>query len=212
MDFLQSALDSQELMHYGVLGQKWGERRYQNYDGTLTDEGRVHYARKDLRKETHIRRGIAASKRDLKDAAKLANEYKKAYDDKVSEYQKEKNKIRLFGLGGKNTRETDINNAMYRMNKAKERLNEKDVGVRMALKNLNDYDKRYQRFTEEMIDKYGSTNVGELRRKTFKASKAYRYDNVIDPGLTMVDLPIIGQQIGKKYTNFNSRKREKVLR
>lgn len=52
MDFLQSALDSQELMHYGVLGQKWGERRYQNYDGTLTDEGRVHYARKDLRKET----------------------------------------------------------------------------------------------------------------------------------------------------------------
>lgn len=129
MDFLQSALDSQELMHYGILGQKWGERRYQNYDGTLTDEGRVHYARKDLRKETHIRRGIAASKRDLKDAAKLANEYKKTYDNKVSEYQKEKNKSRLFGLGGKNTRETDINNAMYRMNKAKERLNEKDVGV-----------------------------------------------------------------------------------
>lgn len=26
-------------MHYGVLGQKWGVRRYQNEDGSLTNEG-----------------------------------------------------------------------------------------------------------------------------------------------------------------------------
>ena len=31
------------LIHYGVKGQKWGERRYRNEDGTLTDEGRKHY-------------------------------------------------------------------------------------------------------------------------------------------------------------------------
>lgn len=31
------------LAHYGTKGQKWGVRRYQNLDGTLTDEGRRHY-------------------------------------------------------------------------------------------------------------------------------------------------------------------------
>ena len=32
-----------ELMHYGVLGQKWGIRRYQNPDGTLTEAGKKRY-------------------------------------------------------------------------------------------------------------------------------------------------------------------------
>lgn len=37
---------SDELSHHGILGQKWGVRRYQNSDGTLTDEGRKRYGKK----------------------------------------------------------------------------------------------------------------------------------------------------------------------
>ena len=32
-----------ELYHHGIKGQKWGERRFQNPDGSLTAEGRKRY-------------------------------------------------------------------------------------------------------------------------------------------------------------------------
>ena len=35
---------SNELYHHGVKGQKWGVRRYQNEDGTLTSAGKQHYS------------------------------------------------------------------------------------------------------------------------------------------------------------------------
>jgi len=31
------------IMHYGVKGQKWGTRRWQNQDMSLTPAGRIHY-------------------------------------------------------------------------------------------------------------------------------------------------------------------------
>mgnify|MGYP000973389442 FL=1 len=33
------------LKHYGILGMKWGVRRFQNKDGSLTPEGKRRYRR-----------------------------------------------------------------------------------------------------------------------------------------------------------------------
>lgn len=39
--------DFNELKHHGIKGMKWGVRRFQNEDGTLTDRGKKHYQKKD---------------------------------------------------------------------------------------------------------------------------------------------------------------------
>jgi hypothetical protein len=35
-----------ELQHHGIKGQKWGVRRFQNEDGSLTDAGKARYNEK----------------------------------------------------------------------------------------------------------------------------------------------------------------------
>jgi len=42
-DYIITRTSSDELMHFGIKGQKWGVRRYQNEDGTLTEEGKKRY-------------------------------------------------------------------------------------------------------------------------------------------------------------------------
>lgn len=58
------------LAHYGVKGQKHGERKYQNKDGSLTPLGRVHYGVGAARKAAHnakeaIRKKVAPTNVEL---------------------------------------------------------------------------------------------------------------------------------------------------
>ena len=46
-----------ELYHHGILGQRWGVRRFQNLDGTRTPEGKKRYGDSD--NKSHIGRNIA---------------------------------------------------------------------------------------------------------------------------------------------------------
>lgn len=36
-------MENNSLSHWGIKGMKWGKRRYQNPDGTLTAEGKKRY-------------------------------------------------------------------------------------------------------------------------------------------------------------------------
>lgn len=60
-------LTLKELYHSGIKGQKWGIRRYQNEDGSLTEEGKKRYGTP----ETY--RAVAKEASSLEEATKGAS-------------------------------------------------------------------------------------------------------------------------------------------
>ena len=44
-------MDNNYLQHHGILGMKWGVRRYQNKDGSLTAAGKKRVAKLDAERE-----------------------------------------------------------------------------------------------------------------------------------------------------------------
>ena len=87
------------LMHFGIKGQKWGIRRYQNPDGTLTAEGKKRYGdrlgvyAKDIATSAW-RRGVTGdsfgglAKRRGKKEEILKNKRNKAYESGDTEKAK----------------------------------------------------------------------------------------------------------------------------
>lgn len=70
------------IEHHGILNMKWGRRRYQNPDGTLTAEGKIRYSReerkqaaKNLKKARKVRE--ANKKKEMKLAKEKAKVEKK---------------------------------------------------------------------------------------------------------------------------------------
>lgn len=67
MDYLEF-----ELYHHGILGMKWGVRRYQNEDGSLTAAGEARY-RKIAASERLTRRENRTARDILKEQLKYEN-------------------------------------------------------------------------------------------------------------------------------------------
>lgn len=49
-----------DIRHFGIPGMKWGQRRYQNEDGTLTEAGKLRYKIVDgkIKKRSSRERGF----------------------------------------------------------------------------------------------------------------------------------------------------------
>ena len=79
------------LVHHGILGMKWGVRRYQNKDGSLTSAGKKRYSNNDDIKEAPQKNTEEPKKKSVKDMSdeELRRE--------VNRMQLEQNYLRMTG-------------------------------------------------------------------------------------------------------------------
>lgn len=80
------------LVHFGILGMKWGIRRYRNKDGTLTDAGKKRY--EHTQKEA-LKKTSDVSELSTEDLQKIVNrlQLEKTYKQLMSELHPKKKGI-----------------------------------------------------------------------------------------------------------------------
>lgn len=149
--------DDSYLSHHGILGMKWGIRRFQNKDGSLTSEGKKHREENDSkdnimeqpktkkkRDMSKIQKGMASTKQLMDDYPSYAPKGKSPwnldyddpnYDKSVASSEKLYNKI------------IDTSYDWYNSEPKSERMKK----VYKPIKDRDDaFDKKY----EEVVEKY----------------------------------------------------------
>lgn len=120
-----SAPPQDALVHYGIKGQKWGVRRYQNKDGSYTNAGKTRYSvlgmRHDIRKARK-----AAKKENVPGRQKRSTGYN--YDKAVQDYQKTKERVELRNREWENNLSSNSSEKdIYRSYTRIDQLNRRDI-------------------------------------------------------------------------------------
>lgn len=90
--YIGSLFSDSYLEHHGILGMKWGVRRFENKDGSLTPAGKKRYGNKKSKRRTPSQVKEDSMRRDVKNRHILSD---KDLDAKINRLRKENELKRL---------------------------------------------------------------------------------------------------------------------
>lgn len=165
---------TEELYHHGIRGQKWGVRRFQNADGTLTNLGRKRYV-KTMGSERQ-------QKRDTKDAKKILGS----------------DAIYAQSNSAQQSRRIDKLNNKISKNQYLEKTNKVDK-YKNKLSAAEEKRSQYEKLANHYQDELGKINDGTLKAgRDFFIGRT----NYAVPIVTPVGIGVIGGQ-QKNYIKVN---------
>lgn len=162
--------NTDELYHHGVLGMKWGIRRYQNKDGSLTNAGKKRYDKmspdklnKTLKKEVRKTRSKSGERTGWSNKFIWNNTIGENSKQATTSYIKKMKQI-----------DNKYNNEVKKLEKSY--INKK-ISYDDGIKKVEDiYDKRMneyknigaakvvgERYSKEAIKHIGKVNIGYLK-------------------------------------------------
>ena len=146
--------NSNELYHFGIKGMKWGVRRYQNKDGTLTPKGKARASKQYRKYMNRAAANVETSGNWMKGYNRAADKMNNGLADRYNNEYKKK-------LGSKAKNNDYLNDDVY--NNGYEDLFDSVLNKELASVKLESYrnDKNYKK-AQTLVKKYNMESFENL--------------------------------------------------